>query len=170
MGVTQYLLPRWPKEQELEESIQNLLNHLVILLFGTEHILQELDQVGFSDHLSSDIISAHCTAQHHAFENHIIFSVAGHQLRLQKVDNTLVFHSEFPLVGWDVDHSSKQFNKHISVLLGVDCIVDIVFQVLFKGLDRGWIKLGHISANFEKEGILTFKCTLNKLLVLLFLG
>jgi hypothetical protein len=44
-----------------------------------------------------------------------------------------------------------------------------VRQVLFKGLNASRVELGHISAHFEKQGVLAFKGPLYQLIVLLLL-
>jgi hypothetical protein len=39
----QHDLSRGLEEQELEEGVQNLLHHLVVLLLGSQQILEHLD-------------------------------------------------------------------------------------------------------------------------------
>jgi len=135
LRLIQNNLPRGPKEQELEEGVEDLLDHLVVFLLRAEHVLQQLDQVRVGDHVSCDVVSAHCAAQHHALEHHVVLRIPRHQLRLQKVNDALLLHGEFPLVGGDVDHGAEQFNEHIGVFLALDRVVNVVGQVFLEGLD-----------------------------------
>jgi NhaP-type Na+/H+ or K+/H+ antiporter len=66
------------KKQEFKESVQNLLNHFIIFLLGTEHILQKFNQMGTSNTFSSKVIAAKGATEHNAFKNNIIFSETIH--------------------------------------------------------------------------------------------
>lgn len=44
LGLVENDVSRWCEEEELEESVQDLLDHFVILLFGSEEILQHFDE------------------------------------------------------------------------------------------------------------------------------
>jgi len=99
-----------PKEKEFEKSIQNLLHHLIVLLLRTEHILQQPDQVALSNDTSCVIIPAHGAAEHDTLQDHVIFRIAIHQLRLQEFDEALLCHGFKPLIRRYVDHSAQQFH------------------------------------------------------------
>lgn len=44
LGLVENDVSCWREEEELEESVQNLLDHFVILLFGSEKVLKHLDE------------------------------------------------------------------------------------------------------------------------------
>ena len=48
------------EEQEFEESVQDLLHHLIVLLLGTKEILKHLYQVRGGYVLRDLIITANC--------------------------------------------------------------------------------------------------------------
>ena len=48
------------KEEEFEESVQDLLHHLIVLLLGTKQVLKHLYQVRGGDVLSDLIVTANC--------------------------------------------------------------------------------------------------------------
>lgn len=56
----QHDISRRTEEQKLEESVQNLLNHFVVLLFGTQEVLKQFDKVGRGDCLSDVVITTNC--------------------------------------------------------------------------------------------------------------
>jgi len=87
-----------PEEQELKERVQNLLNHFVVLLLGTKHILQKFDEVAIGNNIGSSFIAAHSSAEHDTFEDDIVFCIPGHELTLQEVNNALLLHDSFPRV------------------------------------------------------------------------
>lgn len=39
LGLVKHDVPCWCEEEELEERVQNLLDHFVIFLFGSEEVL-----------------------------------------------------------------------------------------------------------------------------------
>ena len=44
LGLVKNDVSCWCKEEELEESVEDLLDHFVIFLFGSEKILQHFDE------------------------------------------------------------------------------------------------------------------------------
>jgi hypothetical protein len=46
------------KEQEFEESVQDLLHHLIVLLLGPKQVLKHLNQVRRGDVLCDLIVTA----------------------------------------------------------------------------------------------------------------
>ena len=53
------------KEEELEERVEDLLHHLIILLLGSQKVLKHFDQVRRSDMLSDLIVTADRSDQHY---------------------------------------------------------------------------------------------------------
>jgi hypothetical protein len=45
LGLVKHDFPSGSKEQELEECVQDLLDHFIVLLFSAQHVLKELNQV-----------------------------------------------------------------------------------------------------------------------------
>ena len=67
LNLAQNDVPCWSEEQEFEESVQDLLNHLIILLLGSEKILEHVYEVRGGYHLSDIFSSANSRNQHDAF-------------------------------------------------------------------------------------------------------
>lgn len=63
----QHYLARGPEEKELEEGVEDLLNHFVIFLLRSKQVLQQLNQVTVCDQLGALVVAANGAHQHHAF-------------------------------------------------------------------------------------------------------
>ena len=82
----QHDLTRRLEEEELEEGVQDLLDHLIVLLLGSQQILKHLDQVRGSYVLRDFIITADSSYQHHTFEDYIILSIAVHEVVMKELN------------------------------------------------------------------------------------
>ena len=91
----------------LEEGVQDLLHHLVVLLLGTQHLLQQLDQVRISDDLRGLVIAAKRADQHNTLEHYVILGVSIHQLALQEAQHIVRLHHFDPVVGRHVHHGAE---------------------------------------------------------------
>ena len=67
-------IPRRAEEEELEEGVQNLLDHLVVFLLRSKQVLQQFDQIRGSNGLSDLIVPAYSSYEHHALQHDIVFS------------------------------------------------------------------------------------------------
>ena len=108
---------RWSKEEELEECVQNLLDHLVIFLLRAKQVLQQLDQIRRSNRLCDLVVSADCSDQHHALQDDIILSCTVEEMVVEELYQVPLFDFLCPLVCWDVDHCSKKFKEKVSVFV-----------------------------------------------------
>jgi len=54
----QHNLSGWLEEEEFEESVQDLLHHLIVLLLGPKQVLKHLNQVRGGDVLCYLIVTA----------------------------------------------------------------------------------------------------------------
>jgi hypothetical protein len=169
LSVVQHKLSRWPEEHQFEKSIQNLLHHFIVFLFGAKHILKEFDQIAVRNLLGSLVVSAQSTDKHHAFEHDVVFCISVHQLVLQKLKDTFTLHHLVPPVCRHVDHGAEKLKKQVGIFPALDCQLDVDLHVVFKSVDRLRVELCDVSANFKQQGILEFECALNQSLVLLFL-
>ncbi len=79
-------------------------------------------------------------------------------------------HHFFPLVSVNIDHGSKKLNLQISVLTTVLGHDDVLIEIAFKSFQSRWRELSDVAADFEKQGIIEFDCSLNKLIKLLILS
>ena len=90
LGLVEHDLSRWAEEEELEEGVQDLLDHLIILLLGSKELLKELDQVGARNDLSAFIVTADGADKHDALEQDVILCVLIHQVVVQEFDHVAV--------------------------------------------------------------------------------
>jgi len=67
LGLMQYNISRWFKEQEFKESVKDLLHHLVIFLLGTKEVLEHFNEIGFSYHYCDLFSPTNSRYKHHAF-------------------------------------------------------------------------------------------------------
>ena len=139
----------WSEEEELEESVQNLLDHLVIFLFRSKQVLQQLYQIRRSNCLGDLIVSADCSDQHHTLQDDIVFSRTVEQVVVKELYQVPLFDLLCPLVCWDVDHSSKKFEEKVSVLVGSLSELDVSVHVFFKRFNAARVELGDIPADLE---------------------
>lgn len=105
----------WTVKEEFEKCIQNLLNHLIIFLFSSQHILQQANQVAVCNHLSCWFIATNSATKHNTLKNYVVFCVAIHQMVVKKFYNILLFHNLQPLVGRDVNHRADQLQQQVSI-------------------------------------------------------
>lgn len=81
-----------------------------------------------------------------------------------------MLHELHPSVGRHVHHCSQKLQCQVGILSASQAKLNIEFHVIFKCCQTGRVELSDIAANFEEERILEFECTLEKLLVLIFLS
>ena len=98
----------WFEEQKFEKSIQNLLDHLIIFLFGSQKILEHLDEIRVANLNSDSLSSADCGNEHDTLENDIIFSETINQVVVDEVQEVGSLDGLLPLVSRDVDHGTEE--------------------------------------------------------------
>lgn len=103
------------EEKELEECVQDLLNHLIVFLLCSQKILEHLDQVRGCDMLCDLVISGDGCYQHDAFKHDIVFGITVHKVVMKELDEICAMHDFIPLVGVNVDHCSEELNLQVSV-------------------------------------------------------
>lgn len=138
-----------PKEEELEEGVENLLNHLVVFLLGAKHILQQLNQVRLGYLLGDLVIPRDSANQHDALKNDIVFCEAVHQMIVEEFDDAVALQIVTPLVRRDVNHGAEQLKQQVCVLSSFVRKLQVSWQIYFKCFQRLWIKLGDVAAHFE---------------------
>lgn len=99
------------EEQELEEGVQDLLDHFIVFLLGAEEVLQHLDQVRWSNHLGDNFSSANCSDEHHALKHDVILGKAIDQIVVKELYEVGLLNYLGPGISCDVDHGSKEL-KH----------------------------------------------------------
>lgn len=65
LRLMQHNLPRTLEKQELKKSVQNLLHHFIVLLFGAKEVLEHFYQVGLRHHLGDLFVSDYGGDQHY---------------------------------------------------------------------------------------------------------
>lgn len=116
LRLVEYNLARRLEEEKLEECLQDLLHHLVILLFGTEQILQHLDEIRVCDLVCNELRATNGGNKHDALENDIILGKAVHQISVDKLEEVCFLDDFFPMVRRNINHSSKQLEHEIRVV------------------------------------------------------
>ena len=71
------------EEEEFEESVQDLLHHLIVLLLGTKEVLKHLYQVRGGDVLGDLIVTANGGDKHHAFQDYVVLGIAVDEVVVQ---------------------------------------------------------------------------------------
>jgi hypothetical protein len=79
-------LSRRLEEQEFEECVEDLLNHFIVFLLGSQQVLKHLDEVGGCDVLANLVISANSGNQHHTLEDYVVFGVSIHEVVMKELD------------------------------------------------------------------------------------
>lgn len=135
LGLVEYDFPRWSEEEELEESVQDLLDHFIVFLFGSKQVLQQFDKIRGCDDLSNLIISTDRANKHHAFQNDIIFCISVHQVIVEELNHIPLFNLFLPFVSWHVNHCSKKFEKKVSVVIRLLSKFNVSVHVFFKKVE-----------------------------------
>jgi len=95
------------EEEELEERVQDLLHHLVILLLGSQQILQHLDKIRVGHLCGNSFCSDYGAYQHDAFEDNVILRKAVNEVAVDELNKVGLGHDLLPLVRVDVHHCAK---------------------------------------------------------------
>jgi len=117
LSLVQHDLPRWSKEQELKESVQNLLNHFVVFLLRAQQFLQQFYQVRARNYLSNIVVPADGSDEHDALKKDVVLSILVHKVVVDESDEVEFLYLVHPQVRWDVNHGSKQLKQQVSVLV-----------------------------------------------------
>ena len=107
----EYNLPCRSEEEELEECVQYLLHHLIVLLLGSEQVLQELDQVGLRNDGCNLIIPANGAYKHDTLQQDIILSILIDQMIVNVLNEVELVDLFSPQISWNVDHGSQKFQQ-----------------------------------------------------------
>ena len=76
LGLLQHQLPRDTEEQQSVVGVENLLYHLIILLLGSQHVVQGADELRASDSFTTFFILGQSGHQHDGLEDQIILTLA----------------------------------------------------------------------------------------------
>jgi len=129
--MVQYQLSCWPEEHQFEKSIQNLLHHFIILLFGAKHILQQFYQITVRNLLGGLVVSAQGTDKHHTLEHDVVLCIAVHELVLQELEDAFTFHHLVPPVSRHVHHGTEKLKQQIGIFPALNCQLDVDLHVVF---------------------------------------
>jgi len=75
------------KEQKFQKNIEYLLDHLVVFLFGSKHVLQQLNEVRRCYDVGNLVVSAKSTDKHETFKNDVVFRKAVDQVIVNEFDH-----------------------------------------------------------------------------------
>jgi hypothetical protein len=85
LGLVEHNFSSGLEEQEFKEGIQNLLYHLIILLFSSKQILKHLNQIRISNLMGYAFRSTNSGNKHDRFKNNIIFGEAINKVIMDKI-------------------------------------------------------------------------------------
>lgn len=162
----EHINPSRLKEQELEECIQNLLHHLIILLPCPQKLLQNLNQVRIRYHLRDFLCSADGCNKHDAFQKYIVFRIFICKSLGQKVDEVGFDDNLFPSIRVDVDQCTHYFQHHIGVLTALLNHNSEVAQIGLEAFLAIGVELSYISDAFKQQRVSVLFGPCNKLVQL----
>jgi hypothetical protein len=106
----------WFEEQELEEGVKDLLDHLVVLLLGSKKVLNHLNQIRISNEIGNLLGTTDGGNEHNTLEHNIVFGEAVNQIVVDEFQEVSFFDNDFPVVGWDVDHGTQELKHEVSIV------------------------------------------------------
>lgn len=130
LGLVQDELAGRFEEEELKESVQNLLHHLVVLLFSAKQVLKDLDQATLGDEIGYFIRAADRAHKHDELKQDIVLGVAIDEVDMQEFKEISPLEKFLPLVTLNPDQRAKELNHQVSVFTALLNHEDVMLQML----------------------------------------
>lgn len=141
------------EEQELEESVEDLLYHLIIFLFGPEQVLQHLNQIGFRNDPGNRFGSSDSGDKHHALENDVVLSEAVDEVVVDELEEVCPLYRFLPCVVLDVHHGAEEFEHEVGVVAALLHEEAVVLKVMDECFVAVGVELCYVTYTLEKEGV-----------------
>ena len=111
LRLVQHHIPGWAEEEELEEGVEYLLHHLVVLLLGAEQVLEQLYQVGLRNRQRALVISADSAHKHDALKQDVVLGVGVDEVIVEEFNHAEVLELLGPQVSWHVHHRAHELQQ-----------------------------------------------------------